>query len=284
MKFRSILCAGLASLGLLLTLSAQEEIKFNVPAGAAPKSSAQAPAATAAPVAAPSAPAIKYTEAQVMQAYGWLMGARSGLAQLEFTTANADDMARGLTLAVQGKTLPFDAQAIGPEIESFLEKKSTAFMNKLKQQGMAETSAYLAKLKENKAVLELPSGLRYEILTPGKGAFPKPGQLAKVHYTGSFINGQAFDSSAQRGAPEELILQEPSQADPRGVITGMAEGLQKINPGGKIKLHIPPWLAYGDEGVQGGIPPAATLVFEIELLEVKDAPKYVPPPPQAGSK
>ncbi len=283
MKLRLTLCASLAGLGLQLTLSAQEEIKFNVPAGTAPKSAA--PAATAAPAApAPAAPAIKYTEAQVMQAYGWLMGARSGLAQLEFTPTNADDMARGLALAVQGKTLPFDAQAIGPEVESFLEKKSTAFMNKLKQQGMAETSAYLARLKENKSVLELPSGLRYEITKPGSGAFPKPGQLAKVSYTGSFINGQVFDSSVQRGEPAELILQEPSQADPRGVITGMAEGLQKINPGGKIKLHIPPWLAYGDEGVQGGIPPAATLVFEVELLEVKDAPKYVPPPPQAEAK
>ncbi len=277
MKFRHTLSAGLASLGLLLTLSAQE-ITFPAPAGSAQK----APPPAQQP-AAPAAPAIKYTEAQVLQAYGWLMGARSGLAQLEFSPANAEDVGRGLSLALQGKTLPFDAQAIGPEIESFLEKKSTAFMNKLKQQGMAETSAYLAKLKENKSVLELPSGLRYEIVTPGKGVFPKPGQTAKVKYSGAFVNGQKFDDSEAHGGSVELILQEPSEADPRGIIGGMAEGMQKINPGGKIRLHIPPWLAYGDEGVQGGIPPAATLVFDIELLEVKDTPKYVPPAPPAGA-
>lgn len=285
MKFRFLLSAGLASVGLLLSAIAQEEIKFNVP-GSAPKSNppAQGPAAAPGATAAPAAPAIQYTEDQVLQAYGWMMAAQMGLAQLEFTPANVAAMAKGMSLAAQGKTLDFDTAAVGPEIRAFLERKNAAFMEKLRQQGMAETASYLTKLRENKAVQELPSGLRYEILKPGTGAFPKPGQLAKVHYTGAFTSGEVFDSSQQRGEPVELILQEPSAADPRGVIAGMAEGLQKINPGGKIKLHIPPHLAYGDDGSPGGIPPAATLVFEVELLEVKDAPKYTPPPPPAGAK
>lgn len=286
MKFRYILLAGVA--GMSLTVAPAQDL-FQKP-GTTPSAPKQNPApATSAPTtpAAPAAstpPAIKYTEEQVLEAYGWLMGARMGLAQLEFSPANVAAMARGMSLAAQGKSLTFDAQGVGPEIEAFLERKNESFMGKLRQQGMAETAQYLTKLKENKAVQELPSGLRYEILKQGSGTFPKPGQLAKVHYTGTFVNGQVFDSSVQRGQPVELILQEPSQADPRGVIAGMAEGLQKINPGGKIKLHVPPHLAYGDDGSPGGIPPAATLIFEVELLEVKDAPKYTPPAPPAGAK
>ncbi|HYC70182.1 MAG TPA: FKBP-type peptidyl-prolyl cis-trans isomerase [Opitutaceae bacterium] len=289
MKFRSLVSAGLASFGLLLPAVAQDEIKFNAPgAKGTPATPAQPPAAPAAvPSAAPAAPAapkIQYTEDQVLQAYGWMMAAQMGLSQLEFSAANVSSMAKGMALAAQGKMLDFDTAAVGPEIRAFLERKNAAFMNKLKQQGLAESAAYFTKLKENKQVQELPSGLRYEILKPGTGAFPKTGQLAKVHYTGSFVNGEVFDSSVQRGQPVELILQEPSPADPRGVITGMAEGMLKINPGGKIKLHIPPHLGYGDEGSPGGIPPAATLVFEVELLEVKDAPKYTPPAPPPGAK
>lgn len=283
MKFRSILLAGVAGLGLTLAATAQD--LFQKP-GTTPTTTAPAPTTAPAggPAATPAAaPAITYTEDQVLEAYGWLMGARMGLAQLEFSPANVAAMSRGMALAAEGKMLGFDAQGVGPEIESFLERKNSVFMNKLKQQGLAEAAGYFTKLKENKTVQELPSGLRYEILKQGTGSFPKPGQLAKVNYTGSFISGQVFDSSAQRG-PVDVILQEPTEADPRGVIAGMVEGLQKINPGGKIKLHIPPHLAYGDEGTPGGIPPAATLIFEVELLEVKDAPKYTPPAPPPGAK
>ena len=96
------------------------------------------------------------------------------------------------------------------------------------------------------------------------------GQQAKIHYTGTFINGQTFDSSIQRGQPTDMVIKEGA------IIAGMVEGLQKISVGGKIKLYVPPHLAYGDEGIPGGIPPAATLIFEVELLEVKDAPPEAP--------
>lgn len=273
MKVRSLLLAGLAGLVLALTVRAQELFT---------KPGAEKSATPAQPAAAP-APAVKYTEDQVLEAYGWMMGARMGLAQLEFSQANIRAMARGMALAAEGKMLGFDTQNVGPEIEAFLEKKNSAFMGKLRQQGLAESAAYFTKLKENKNVVELPSGLRYEILQAGKGAFPKIGQLVRVNYQGAFVSGQVFDSSEGNG-PAELILQTPTEADPRGVMDGVAEGLTKINPGGKIRLHIPPHLAYGDEGSPSGIPPAATLIFEIELLEVKDAPKYTPPARPPGAK
>ena len=81
-------------------------------------------------------------------------------------------------------------------------------MTKLKQDGMKQSAAFFAKLKENKAVTELPSGLRYEIVKQGDGAAPKPTDTVKVHYTGTLIDGTVFDSSLQRGEPASFPLNE----------------------------------------------------------------------------
>jgi FKBP-type peptidyl-prolyl cis-trans isomerase len=144
-------------------------------------------------------------------------------------------------------------------------------MLKLHAENVAEGTAFFAKLKENKAVIELPSGLRYEVIKAGTGATPKVGQEVSIQYTGSLPNGQVFDSTAERGQPAEMVL------EPKQLIAGLLEGLQKVSVGGKIKLYVPASLAYGDEGNQA-IPPAATLIFEVELLGVKDAPKEAAAP------
>ena len=279
MKFTNKIVAGIFCAGLLTAAIAQstsapakESVKFDIP-------NVAAPAAAAAP-AAPAAPAVKFTEQQLLEVYGYMLGARMGVAELEFTPAQIEAISRGMTMVASGKTPAVDAQAIGPELEAFLAKKQQAFMSKVRNRNLSDAAAYFTKLKENKAVVELPSGLRYEIIKAGTGAAPKAGQVAKIHYTGSFISGQVFDSSVQRGEPIELLVQAPSKEDPRGAISGMVEGLQKMNVGGKYKLYIPPHLAYGDEGSQG-IPPAATLIFEVELLDAKDAPKEAAPAPAA---
>jgi FKBP-type peptidyl-prolyl cis-trans isomerase len=273
MKFTTKISAGLASLGLLIAASADDAVKFNVPGvspSAAPAAQPSAPA-PAAP-AAVAAPAKKFTEAQVAEAYGWFMGAQMGLRQLEFTKEQVEAMARGMVGVATGGQPPFDAKEIGPEVEAFLGHKNQVFMAKLKNQQMAASLEFFNKLKENKAVVEQPDGLRYEIVKPGTGAVAKPGQIISINYTGALVNGQVFDSSSERGQPAELLLQIPTAQNPNGIIPGMFEGLQKTGVGGKLKLYIPPSLAYGDEGSQGVIPPAATLVFEVEIVGVKDAP------------
>ena len=270
MKLAKSFLAGLATCSLALAAFAEDTVKFNVPGvgkDAAPAATSSAPAASAA---APIAAAPKFTEAQLMESYGWLMGARMGLAELEFTPAQVESMAKGMRLVAAGQPPPYPGEQVGPELEALLAKKNQSFLGKLRSQNLAEAASFFTKLKENKNVQELASGLRYEILKAGSGAYPKVGQQAKIHYTGTFINGQTFDSSIQRGQPAEMIIKDGS------IIAGMAEGLQKINVGGKIKLYVPPHLAYGDEGIPGGIPPAATLIFEVELLEVKDAPPEAP--------
>ena len=107
-----------------------------------------------------------------------------------------------------------------------------------------------------------PSGLKYSILRKGVpgGGSPLINDRVKVHYTGWFTDGKVLDSSVQRGVPAEFPVS--------GVIKGWTEGLQLMTPGMKCKFTIPPELAYGPQG-RPGIPPNATLIFEVELLDVK---------------
>ncbi|MDP1580257.1 MAG: FKBP-type peptidyl-prolyl cis-trans isomerase [Candidatus Didemnitutus sp.] len=276
MKLIPILSAGICSLGLLAVASAQQApVKFELPQVGATAAPAQtAPAATA--IAAPVAPAPKFSEAQLMEVYGWMLGTRMNLAELEFTPAQIEGMAKGLAIAASGRQLTYDAQQIGPQLEELLRKKQETFITKIRYQNLADTANFFTKLKDNKAVKETGSGLRYEVLKDAKGAVAKAGQIATFHYTGSFINGQVFDSSlqAQEGQPVEPVQ---ALVEEGALIAGMTEALLKMPVGSKWKLYIPPHLAYGDEGAQS-IPPGATIIFEVELFSVADAPK------QAGAK
>jgi peptidylprolyl isomerase len=114
-------------------------------------------------------------------------------------------------------------------------------------------------------IVETASGLGYVDLVEGTGARPRPGDAVSVHYTGWLKSGQKFDSSHDRGQP--LVF-------PMGrgrVIKGWDEGVASMRVGGKRKLVIPAHLAYGDRGAGGVIPPGATLVFEVELIDVTPA-------------
>jgi FKBP-type peptidyl-prolyl cis-trans isomerase FkpA len=107
-----------------------------------------------------------------------------------------------------------------------------------------------------------PSGLVIEDLIAGTGEPATAGQTVSVHYTGWLTNGTQFDSSKDRGDPFEFAL------GARHVIAGWDEGVQGMQVGGTRKLTIPPELGYGARGAGGVIPPNATLVFEVELLEI----------------
>jgi FKBP-type peptidyl-prolyl cis-trans isomerase FkpA len=108
-----------------------------------------------------------------------------------------------------------------------------------------------------------PSGLQYDDLLVGQGAFARAGDFVTVHYTGWLTNGRKFDSSLDRGDPFSFHLGQGQ------VIAGWDEGVQGMQIGGKRKLTIPSDLGYGPYGAGGVIPPDATLVFEVELLGVQ---------------
>jgi FKBP-type peptidyl-prolyl cis-trans isomerase len=268
MKLTHTLTLGVLALGLAAGARAQD---IKVPGAAATenKPAAVAPAA--------------YSETQVLEALGWIASKNIQLETLGFTPAQLDSVLKGLAAGASGQDLPFDKVKMGPLINDLVQKKQAEYVDKLKKQGQAETAAFFAKLKENKNVVELPSGLRYEVLKPGDGAFPKPTETVKVHYVGTLANGTVFDSSLQPRQPGAAV--EPVEFPLDSVIPGWTEGIQKINKGGKIKLYVPPHLGYGDDG-RPGIPPASTLVFEVELLDIKPtpAPASIAVPAPAAAK
>ncbi len=124
----------------------------------------------------------------------------------------------------------------------------------------AEGEAFLAENAKRDEVTVTESGLQYEVLATGDGEKPTAASTVRTHYHGTFINGDIFDSSVERGQPAEFPV--------GGVIAGWTEALQLMTEGSKWRLYVPYNLAYGERGSQGAIPPYATLVFEVELLTI----------------
>ena len=217
-----------------------------------------APAPAAAPAAA-EAP--KYTDEQVFEAFGYLVGQRINLAELGVSDAEKAAVLKGLSAAFSGEKGKFSPETFGPEIQRVLGGRQQAAQAKASEKAKGEAAAYFEELKKNPAVKSTASGLYYEIVAEGSGPKPKATDTVKVHYTGKLVDGTKFDSSVDRGEPAEFPL--------NGVIPGWTEGLQLIGVGGKAKLYIPSNLGYGDQGAGDKIPPGATLVFDVELLEIK---------------
>jgi FKBP-type peptidyl-prolyl cis-trans isomerase len=212
---------------------------------------------------APAAAAPAFTDAQLLEEFGWYIAKRTGLADLGLSQAEADQLTKGLLGALNGKDSPYEIQKVSPAMTDFIQKKQAVMLDNIKTKNMGQAAAYFDKLKEDKDVVELPSGLRYQVMNPGTGAGPKATDTVKVNYTGTLIDGSVFDSSDRQGKPLEIQLDK--------VIAGWTEGLQKIGKGGEIMLFVPPQLGYGDDG-RPGIPPGSVLVFKVTLLDFTPAP------------
>jgi FKBP-type peptidyl-prolyl cis-trans isomerase FklB len=158
-----------------------------------------------------------------------------------------------------------EARAAIMKLQTEMQAQAQA---KAKQEGEAnqkEGAAYLAANKGKEGVVTLPSGLQYKILKEGTGAKPTAADSVVCNYRGTLINGTEFDSSYKRG--------EPATFPVGGVIKGWTEALQLMPVGSKWQLFIPSDLAYGARGTPGGpIGPNSTLIFEVELLSIKEKP------------
>lgn len=124
----------------------------------------------------------------------------------------------------------------------------------------AEGEAFLTENAAREGVTVTESGLQYEVMTEAEGAKPTEDDTVSVHYVGTLMDGTTFDSSVDRGEPASFPL--------KGVIPGWTEGLQLMPLGSKFRFVIPSDLAYGERGAGQAIGPGATLVFEVELLEI----------------
>jgi FKBP-type peptidyl-prolyl cis-trans isomerase len=252
----------------ILGVGRAQDIKFSVPNTPNGDQTSQAPASSAAvPAAAPAAPT--FTEVQECEQLGWIMAKQNGFSDMGFTPDQVDAISKGLAEGLSGHDSPYEPQKIMPGMTAFIQGKQKVLLAKVKQTNLDLDAEFFAKLKENKNVVELPDGLRYEILKPGDGPYPTTSDSVVIQYTGAYLNGQVFDSSVRHGKPLEFPV---GQA---GMIPGMIEGVQKINKGGKIKIYIPPQLAYGDDG-GGRVPPGAVLVFEVDMVDVKPTQATAP--------
>ncbi len=153
----------------------------------------------------------------------------------------------------QPQIAPEEANQI---LESFMAKSQEGDAAKNLEEGLA----FLAENAKKSEVIELPSGLQYEVIKEGDGEIPTAGNQVKCHYHGTLIDGTVFDSSVQRG--------EPAVFPVNGVIQGWVEALQLMSEGSKWRLYIPSDLAYGSRGAGGAIGPNSALIFEVELLEI----------------
>lgn len=128
-------------------------------------------------------------------------------------------------------------------------------------QTQSDDEFFLSENAKKADVKVTASGLQYKITQEGFGKWPNANSVVKVHYTGKLIDGTVFDSSVERGQPIEFPLNQ--------VIPGWIEGLQLMREGAKATIYIPSQLGYGDQGVPGMIPPNSTLIFDVELIQVK---------------
>jgi len=173
-----------------------------------------------------------------------------GLLGVPGLETNFDLLKLGFINGLYNYTEQFDMQSAGQYVDDAISRIRKA-----------EGEKFLAENALREGVITTESGLQYEILEPGKGKHPTAESTVKVHYEGTLIDGTVFDSSYQRGEPIEFPL--------NGVIKGWTEGLQLMSVGSKYKLYIPYDLGYGERGAGQQIPPYATLIFTVELLEIK---------------
>jgi FKBP-type peptidyl-prolyl cis-trans isomerase FkpA len=210
----------------------------------------------AAPAASPSPAAgdLQTDDQKILYALGVMLG--QNVANLNITEAELAVLNRGLADAATGKKPAVDLQSIQPKIQAFAQARAAAraVVEKGKTQAFRDAAA-----KEPGAVTS-NSGLIFTSLKAGTGKSPSGSDTVKVHYRGTLTDGTEFDSSYKRGEPIQFPL--------NGVIPCWTEGVQKMKVGEKAKLVCPSEIAYGDQGRPPVIPGGATLVFEVELLDI----------------
>ena len=197
------------------------------------------------------------------------------LAVFNLSPEEYEFVKESITDAAAGKKLIAEPEAYGQNLNALAQARMEAAAQKQKELARP----YLEKAAAEQGAQKTATGLIYQEIKAGKGAQPKDVDTVKVHYVGTLIDGKEFDSSVKRGEPVEFSLGQ--------VIPCWTEGVAKMKVGGKARLVCPADLAYGDQGRPPVIPAGATLVFEVELLDVKapaaPAPK-TPATPKAGKK
>lgn len=185
------------------------------------------------------------------------------MQQQGIESVSTDILSKAVEDVLKGNTLLLTKD----QVTMTLQQKLQEYSKKKNEAQKSKGEAFLAENKKRKEVTTLPNGLQYEVLKSGAagGIKPAPVDTVVVDYVGTLIDGTEFDNSIKRGEPAEFPL--------NGVIKGWTEILQLMTKGDKWKVYIPSELGYGERGAGGSIPPNSTLIFEINLIDIKPAVK-----------
>lgn len=197
---------------------------------------------------------LKTDDQKTLYALGLVMS--DNLATFNLSEADLETVKAGLTDGVLKRTRQVDLAVYGPKLGAMAQSRAAAGAVTEKAAG----TAFLTKAASEKGAVKTPAGFVYQETAAGKGASPAPTDTVKVNYKGTLTDGTVFDSSFDRGQPATFPLNQ--------VIPCWSQGVAMMKVGGKARLVCPPELAYGDRGAPPKIKPGATLVFEVELLDV----------------
>lgn len=178
------------------------------------------------------------------------------LGNFSLSEAELELVKAGLTDGVMQRQPQVDIQTFLPKLQELQRSRMAALAAEEQKAG----EAFQAKAAAEKGASKTASGLILTTMTPGTGASPKADDTVKVHYHGTLTDGTVFDSSVERGEPATFKL--------NAVIPCWTEGVQQMKVGGKSRFVCPATLAYGDRGAPPRIKPGATLVFDVELLDI----------------
>ena len=198
---------------------------------------------------------------QLGYSYGYLMGKGNTETLRDL---NIETFVLGLEDAIKGKPATLSDEQMATVLNQYkkrLEAKQLVEFQEQAEKNAQEGKNFLAENAKKPDIITTKSGLQYQVLQQGTGKSPKLTSTVKVNYEGRLIDGTVFDSSIARNHPVEFKLNQ--------VISGWTEGVQTMKEGGKSRFFVPSNLAYGDVGAGDAIGPNSTLIFDIELLEVR---------------
>jgi FKBP-type peptidyl-prolyl cis-trans isomerase len=223
------------------------------------------PAQTVGTEASPKIAALPDQKAKNSYAVGVEMGVKLRGAALDL---DAELVSRGMKDGLTGNDTLLNVAELNAAVTALrldYRMKAEEARKQLADKNKKEGEAFLAANKTSDGVVALESGLQYKVLKEGSGAKPTAEDSVVCHYRGTLIGGQEFDSSLKRDKPASFALKR--------VIKGWSEALLLMPVGSKWALYVPPNLAYGERGSRGRIGPNQTLVFEVELLSIRDKPQ-----------
>jgi FKBP-type peptidyl-prolyl cis-trans isomerase len=226
---------------------------------------AQAPKPAEAPK--PATPATKPSTDDTLYALG--VAISRNLKQLNLTPAELETVKRGLTDALTGKP-KVDLADYDAKIQAFAKERLTAAAKKNREEG----KAYLAKAGAEKGAQKTASGAVYRSTKEGTGATPKPSQHVKLGFEGRLVDGTVFETTSK---------DKPLDLPVTALFPCLAEGVQKMKVGGKARLVCPPESAFGDQGRPPVIAGGATLVLDVDLIAVTEAPPMQMPEGHGGA-